>query len=403
MAAEIAEQPDAVGRTVEALWPLRGALAELGAGARHVLFLARGSSDNAATYGRYLCEVHAGRAASLGAPSLATHYRAGTDLAGVLAVGLSQSGETEEIVAALRWAAERGARTVAVTNAAGSALATAADLALVTAAGRERAVPATKTYTTQLAALAVLAAALGPPDHAFDAALARVPAAIAAMLATAAEAEKLAATLAAARAGIGGPGGSRSEMGPAPQEPAAPTSAVAPPAGQPAVAPRRTGTVAPLAGGMVVSGRGLAYSTALELALKLEETCYLPAIGLSHADLVHGPIAVLGPGTPALLVAAGDGPVLPGMTALARSVARRGGRAYGIGGDDAFKAACAAALPGPDLPEALAPMALVVPGQLLVEALARRLGLDPDRPRGLTKVTQTGGPAQEPHGGGGSS
>ena len=146
------------------------------------------------------------------------------------------------------------------------------------------------------------------------------------------------------------------------------------------------------AGGMVVSGRGLAYSTALELALKLEETCYLPAIGLSHADLVHGPIAVLGPGTPALLVAAGDGPVLPGMTALARSVAQRGGRAYGIGGDDAFKAACAAALPGPDLPEALAPMALVVPGQLLVEALARRLGLDPDQPRGLTKVTQTGGP-----------
>jgi glucosamine--fructose-6-phosphate aminotransferase (isomerizing) len=83
--------------------------------------------------------------------------------------------------------------------------------------------------------------------------------------------------------------------------------------------------------------------------------------------------------------------VLPGMTELARSVAERGGRAYGIGGDDAFKAACAAALPGPDLPEALAPMALVVPGQLMVEALARRLGLDPDQPRGLTKVTQTDG------------
>ncbi len=396
MAAEIAEQPDAVGRTVDALWPLRGALAELGADARHVLFLARGSSDNAATYGRYLCEVHAGRAASLGAPSLATHYRASTDLGGVLAVGLSQSGETEEIVAALRWAAERGARTVAVTNAAGSALATAADLALVTAAGRERAVPATKTYTTQLAALAVLASALGPPDHAFDAAMARVPAAIAALLGTAAEAEHLAATLAATRAAAGGPGGSRSEA-------VAPRSTGGPGGSRSeAVAPRSTGgpggsrseaATPAWAGGMVVSGRGLAYSTALELALKLEETCYLPAIGLSHADLVHGPIAVLGPGTPALLVAAGDGPVLPGMTALARSVAQRGGRAYGIGGDDEFKAACAAALPGPDLPEALAPMALVVPGQLLVEALARRLGLDPDRPRGLTKVTQTGGPA----------
>jgi glucosamine--fructose-6-phosphate aminotransferase (isomerizing) len=357
MAAEIAEQPEAVGRTLDALRPLRPALAELGAGARQVLFLARGSSDNAATYGRYLCEVHAGRAASLGAPSLATHYHARTDLGGVLAVGLSQSGETEEIVAALRWAAERGARTVAVSNAAGSALAEAADLALVTAAGRERAVPATKTYTTQLAALAVLASALGPADQAFDAAMAGVPDAIAAMLATAGPADELAAMLAASRQG--GPGGA--------------------------------GVAPGWSGGLVVSGRGLAYSTALELALKLEETCYLPAIGLSHADLVHGPIAVLGPGTPALLVAAGDGPVLPGMTELARSVAQRGGRAYGIGGDGAFKAACSFALPGPDLPEALAPMALVVPGQLMVEALARRLGLDPDQPRGLTKVTQTDG------------
>ncbi|HYT26843.1 MAG TPA: SIS domain-containing protein [Actinomycetota bacterium] len=342
MAAEIAEQPEAVARTLDALRPLRGGLAGLAAGARHVLFLARGSSDNAATYGRYLCEVQAGRAASLGAPSLATHYRARTDLSGVLAVALSQSGETGEIVDALRWAAERGARTVAVTNAEGSTLARTAELALVTRAGTERAVPATKTYTTQLAALAVLAAALGPDDPAFDAALARAPEAIAGLLDT----REAAAALAGELAGIRG---------------------------------------------MVVSGRGFAYSTALELALKLKETCYLTAIGLSHADLEHGPIAVVGPGTPALLVAAGDGPVLPGMTALARSVAERGGRAYGIGGDAAFRGACAATLPGPALPEPLAPLALVVPGQLLVEALARRLGFDPDRPRGLTKVTQTGG------------
>jgi glucosamine--fructose-6-phosphate aminotransferase (isomerizing) len=112
---------------------------------------------------------------------------------------------------------------------------------------------------------------------------------------------------------------------------------------------------------------------------------------MSHADLEHGPIAVVRADTPALLVAPPDGPVLAGITALAGLVAARGSRAYGIGGDPAFAAACTAVLPGPDLPEALAPLALVVPGQLLVEALARRLGLDPDRPRGLTKVTQTGG------------
>jgi glucosamine--fructose-6-phosphate aminotransferase (isomerizing) len=142
---------------------------------------------------------------------------------------------------------------------------------------------------------------------------------------------------------------------------------------------------------MVVSGRGFTYSTALELALKVKETCLLPAIGMSHADLEHGPIAVVHGGIPALLVAPPGGPVLPGITALAGLVAARGSRAYGIGGDRAFAAACSAVLPGPDLPEALAPLALVVPGQLLVEALARRLGLNPDRPLGLTKVTQTGG------------
>jgi glutamine---fructose-6-phosphate transaminase (isomerizing) len=342
MAREIGEQPEAVARTLQALRPLRGELRRLAAGTGLVSFIARGSSDNAATYGRYLCEVHARRPASLAAPSVATHYRAEVDLRGTLAVALSQSGETEEIVATMRWAAERGARTVAVSNEPGSTLVAAADLALVTQAGPELAVPATKTYTTQLAALAELVAALGPDDSAFDAALAKSPAAIEALLASAPAAAALGGDLAAIAS-------------------------------------------------LVVSGRGFTYSTALELALKVKETCSLPAIGMSHADLEHGPIAVVGHDTPVLLVAPGDGPVLPGITALARQVAARGSRAFGIGGDGAFAAACEATLPGPDLPEPLAPLALIVPGQLLVEALARRLGLDPDRPRGLTKVTQTGG------------
>jgi glutamine---fructose-6-phosphate transaminase (isomerizing) len=141
---------------------------------------------------------------------------------------------------------------------------------------------------------------------------------------------------------------------------------------------------------LVVSGRGYAYSTALELSLKLKETCYLTAVGLSYADLVHGPIAIVDAGTPALLVAAGDGPMLPEMTGLARRIAGTGAQVYGIGGDAGFAATCRAALPGPSLPEHLAPFALIVPGQLLTEALARAKGLDPDAPRGLDKVTQTG-------------
>ena len=141
--------------------------------------------------------------------------------------------------------------------------------------------------------------------------------------------------------------------------------------------------------GVVVSGRGLVYAAALELALKLKEACYLHAMGLSYADLLHGPIAVVDARTPAILLAADSGPTLDGTVDLAGRVTGAGARAYGIGGGDRLAAACTRALPGPRLPEWLAPMGLIVPGQLLTEALARRLGLDPDRPRGLSKITQT--------------
>jgi glucosamine--fructose-6-phosphate aminotransferase (isomerizing) len=350
MRTEIAEQPEALRRTFEALLPQTGELAALGRATRQVLFIARGSSDNAAVYGQYLCSARAGRLASLGSPSLATIYRADLDLNGVLAVAVSQSGATEEIVTTLGWARRCGARTVAVTNVASSPLTELADVSLVTQAGEELAVPATKTYTTQLAAMAVLAHALhgpaagragrGPRGGVEADELRGVPEAVGAMLGVADAAEGLARRLVEVDA-------------------------------------------------LVVSGRGFAYSTALELALKLKETCYLAAVGLSYADLVHGPIAVVDRRTPALLVAAGNGPMLPEMTALARRIAGTGAEVHGIGGDPEFAAACRSALPGTSLPEHLSPFALVVPGQLLAEALARARGLDPDAPRGLGKVTQT--------------
>jgi len=338
MRVEIAEQPEALRRTFDALLPQAGALEALGRETRQVLFIARGSSDNAAVYGQYLCSVHAGRLASLAAPSVATVYRADLDLRGVLAVGVSQSGATEEIVTTLEWARRCGARTAAVTNVAGSPLAEAADVPLITQAGTELAVPATKTYTTQLAALAVLALSIGKARGAEG--LLAVPDAVEAMLEVAPAAEVLAERLTYADT-------------------------------------------------LVVSGRGFSYSTALELSLKLKETCYVTAVGLSYADLVHGPIAIVDADTPALLVAAASGPVLPEMTGLAGRIADAGADVYGIGGDADFAAVCRSALPGPSLPEHLAPFALVVPGQLLVEALARTKGLDPDAPRGLNKVTQT--------------
>ncbi|HLT09370.1 MAG TPA: SIS domain-containing protein [Micromonosporaceae bacterium] len=341
MAREIAEQPDALARTIEALRPMRPAVRELAAGRRTILFVARGSSDNAAVYGRYLLEVHAGHPAGLAAPSVGTHYGARLDLSDAVVVSVSQSGETQEIVEAQDWAARCGARTIAVTNGADSSLANAADLALVTTAGRELAVPATKSYTTQLAAMAILAGALAPDPQALDAHLDRVPA----------EVERLIRE----RAGVDD------------------------------AADRLVDTPDTL-----VSGRGIAFGTALETALKLEETCLRPVRGLSYADLRHGPIAVIDDEHVAVLVAAQDGPMLAGMTELADDLRDRGvGATVGIGGDGTFAAACDVAVAGPDLPELVAPLALIVPAQLMVEALARKLGLDPDAPRGLSKVTQT--------------
>ncbi|MFI6596172.1 SIS domain-containing protein [Nonomuraea sp. NPDC050536] len=339
MRSEIAEQPAALRATLDSLLPRVGEVKALAGEARQLLFIARGTSDNAAVYGRYLVESHTGRLAALAAPSIATTYKRKLDLDGVLAVAISQSGRTEEIVETLEWARDCGARTVGVTNGGpDSPLAAAADLALCTLAGEEKAVPATKTYTTQLAALAVLAIGLGADVDEND--LQRVPDAVEQLIAEPGDLDAVVSGLADKH-------------------------------------------------GVVVSGRGLAFSTALETALKLKEACYLHAMGLSYADLLHGPIAVVDADTPALLVAAENSPTLSGTVALAERVVEAGAAAFTIGGGTALAEAGTAALNGPDLPEWVAPMGLIVPGQLLTEALARRLGIDPDAPRGLNKVTQT--------------
>lgn len=280
MAAEIAEQPASLRRTLDALLPLRPALAAAYDGRRRVLFAARGTSDNAAIYGRYLLEAHAGVSGGLLSPSIATHYRTPLDLSDALVVSVSQSGATTEIVATQEWARACGAATVAVANVAGSPL--------VEAAGVDAAVAALQ-------------------DTAY----------------------------------------------------------------------------------VVVTGRGLMMSTALETALKLEETCKRPVRGYSYADFRHGPISVVAEGMTAVLVAAPDGPLLAPMNELAADVAGRGGHVLGIGGDEGFAAACDVHVPGPALPEALAPLGAIVPPQLIIERLARALGLDPDAPSGLAKVTTT--------------
>jgi glucosamine--fructose-6-phosphate aminotransferase (isomerizing) len=332
MRREIDEQPAAVASTLAAVAQPAAALAAAvrERGLDRVVLVARGTSDHVALYARYLLEARCALSSSLAAPSLYTTYRPPVDLSRSLVLGVSQSGQTPEIVAALEFAAGRGALTAALTNEAGSPLATAVGHALVTAAGEEQSVAATKTFTTALAAVAELARALGAPD--LGPGLRELPAALGAAAALPGELlESSARALLEAEAAV-------------------------------------------------CIARGYAYATALEAALKLKEVTGLWAEGFSAADLRHGPRAAA-LGLPALVFHAG-GPLAADVEGLERELAAAGSPIVSIGPGRTLAAA-------EGLCEELAPIALIVPAQLVAERLAVLRGRDPDRPPGLTKVTRT--------------
>ena len=306
MEHEIRQQPATIAATVAALLPEIPELRRLVKGCRSTILYARGSSDTAAVYARYLFEIRASIPTSLGAPSIATLYAATPDLRDTLVVIISQSGETEELIDVAVWARSRGARTVAITNGAESRLANAVDLSLVTRAGPELAVPATKTHTAQLAALAILGASLVRDADDLVAGLHAAPG----------EAQRLLKDVRAAHFAA---------------------SAIA-------------DSVAP-----VLTGRGYTLSSALEIALKAQEVCGLAAVGLSGADLQHGPSALEKPGVPLVIAAPPSGPCLHALTACAVTALGRGTAVFCIGGDAALQSLCEVAIPGPDLPEAIAP------------------------------------------------
>ncbi len=334
MAAEMAEQParlhSLIGR-----WPdiAERVRAVVPAPLHGVTIVARGSSDQAAVYGRYLLEAATGKPVSLAAPSLHTLYDVEVDYRGQLVIAVSQSGATPEIVRTLRALQDAGGHGVAITNDPDSALAGAAAETIALEMGRERAVPATKTVTGQLAAFACVASALGRVPFArrdLDA----VPAGVHAVL------DDPAAVAAAAEA-----------LADAAQ--------------------------------LIVVARGYLYAAALETALKIKETCSLFADGYSAADLRHGPIAAVTRGLPVVALCS-PGPALSDMLALVDDLRARQARVLVVGGAPGADIS----LPG-RLPEALVPIVAVVRGQQLARELALRLGLDPDTPAGLTKVTPT--------------
>jgi glucosamine--fructose-6-phosphate aminotransferase (isomerizing) len=266
MEAEIREQPRAFAAAVAAARAV-----DVPRPTAVVLF-ARGTSDNAALYGRYVLEGVAGLPVMLGAPSLANLYDAPTDLSGWLAVSVSQSGATREIADCLAWAEDHGAATLAVTNEPASLLASVAAQTVVLGSGPERAVAATKTYTAECAALAALA-------YAWSERTADWPA-VQAALDEAAQAE--------------------------------PDLALAEALG-----------AAPFA---LVLGRGFGLPLAHEIALKLMEACGVWATGMSWADLLHGPIAAVPEGT-SCLVLPGGAPLVDSAHELTGRLERAGIRA----------------------------------------------------------------------------
>jgi glutamine---fructose-6-phosphate transaminase (isomerizing) len=370
MAAEIAEQPEVLGRLaarhaadrdqVRAVLPGRLRPGRLAG----TVLLARGSSDNVAVYGRYLIELASRRPAGLAAPSVHTRYDADVDYSGYLAVALSQSGATPEIVETAGHMRRAGAVVIGITNEPGSPLTQACDLTLLTEAGPELAVPATKTVTAQMLAIAAIAAAYDPVLVS-PADIAALPDAAAVLLAD----SRAASSGAAAGAGAstaGSAAGGTGGFGVAGSGPAAAVAA-------------RWGDARRL----VVTGRGLAYAAALETALKIKESARVLAEGLSSADLLHGPIAALDSGLPVLIVSGGDRFAADEAALAARL--RAEGVPYAVCG----------AVPGADLPlppgvpEVTAPILATIRGQQLALAAALLRGLDPDAPAGLSKVTAT--------------
>ena len=365
MAAEMAEQPDVLARvTARAPADAEAVRAVVPRPLAGVVFLARGSSDNAAVFGRYLAELRAGRPAGLAAPSLYTRYHATVDWRGYLVVALSQSGATPEIISTCRAMRAGGAVVLGITNEPDSPLADAVDLLLSTDAGPERAVPATKTVTAQLALLVTITSAL----RASAAAVARGSAAGAP--GAAAGTPGAAAGTPGAAASSGGAVSGAPDGGALDGLPGAVTGVLGDPGPAERLADRWRGLDR-----LVVAGRGLAYAAALETALKVKETTGILAEGISTADLLHGPIAAVYAGAPVLLVD-GGGPADIDLDELRALLASR--RAH------------AASLPvPPGLPEAVHVIAAITRGQQLAHELARARHVNPDAPAHLSKVTAT--------------
>lgn len=338
MLEEIAEQPTVLEKTIRLE---KEKLKKLGVFLRErnvdlIVMVARGSSDNAAFFGRYLLEITTGIPVSLSAPSVFTLYNARLNLSRALVIGVSQSGEGADINQVLETAKKSGAFTLGITNFADSTMAKIADETLLIHAGREKSVAATKTYTGQMLHFYLLASILAETKLEYE----KIPEFTNQVLELKSEVEELVQRYVFME-------------------------------------------------NCVVVGRGLNYGNSYELALKLMETCYVVAERFSSADFFHGPLAIVERRFPVILFAP-KGVTRASSSDLLKRLKELHADSFSITNDEKIAALSSRSLLLPkEIDEFLSPIPFIVPAQLFAALLAEAKGLDADAPRSLTKVTTT--------------
>jgi glucosamine--fructose-6-phosphate aminotransferase (isomerizing) len=337
LVSEIAEQPEVLANLIEHGGDAATAAADLLASpdVHHVVIAARGTSDNAARYAKYAWGSMGRLPVTLAAPSLHSSYRTPPRFDGAAVVGISQSGQSPDLLAVVAEGRRQGRPTIGITNEPESPLADLVDVVVPLRCGRERSIAATKTYTATLMCIAMITTRLDPTLDAAE--LAAVPGAVAGVLDTASTIQEQARAFGPVR-------------------------------------------------DCVVLGRGYQYSTAFEWALKLQEMAYVLAHPFSVADFAHGPFAVLEPDFPVLAVAVRGALFESSLEMLLRIREERDARLLTITDDPSLDVP---SLVIPPTEEWLSPIPAIVAGQLFTEALAGVRGIDPEQPRGLRKVTKT--------------
>lgn len=338
MLQEITEQPVVLERTIQAE---RAKIEKLGDFLKKreidlIVLVARGSSDNASLFGRYLLEITTEIPVSLSAPSVFTLYNAKLNLKRALVIGVSQSGEGVDINQVLESAKKSGAFTIGITNEAESSMAKIADEILLIHAGREKSVAATKTYTGQMLHFYMLASVLAKKKIEYE----KIPHYAAQVLQLRSEVQELVERYVFME-------------------------------------------------NCVVVGRGLNYGNSYELALKLMETCYVVAERFSSADFFHGPLAIIERRFPVILFAPKGVTVQSNIDLLER-LQELNADSLAITNDNEIGNLSSRRLKMPEeIDEFLSPIPFIIPAQLFAALLAKEKGLDADAPRSLSKVTKT--------------